>query len=154
MILLCTDLSVLISSIIIEDLKESEFANKAILRVYNQSTNQSFQTSQFICSNLLSQLLEQLGLREPSKEAVSLYGEYCHRTESWPRLDEVIKVLQVELRCFDCAFIIVDALDEFSSEKNSAPTLQFVQDLERLDARLLITSRHTIPFSSNQHETC
>jgi ankyrin repeat domain-containing protein 50 len=93
--------------------------------------------------NLTASLLQQLVQRGPviSNDIVSLYRHHS-KMQTRPTLDELSKLLQLEVRRFSKAFIVIDALDECPESKGTRDS--FVAEIRKLQpiAHVMVTSRH------------
>lgn len=111
----------------------------AVAYVYCSYKEQEGQTA----VNLIASLLQQLIQRNPviSDDIVSLYRHH-KQMQTCPTLDELSKLLQLEIRRLSKVFILIDALDE-CSESNSTRD-SFVAEIRNLQpiTHLLVTSRH------------
>jgi hypothetical protein len=83
-----------------------------------------------------------------SDDIVSLYRHHSKK-QTRPRLDELSKLLQSEVRCLSKVFFVIDALDE-CPESNGIRD-GFITEIQKLQpiTHLLITSRH---ISTIEHE--
>ena len=96
------------------------------------------------CGMLLATLLRQLLQNRP--EAVSIVArmhDTHQRHNTRPSLDELQSALQAVCSTYTTVYIVVDALDEFTSQDR--PRTAFIEHLRRLQSsahvRLLFTSR-------------
>lgn len=99
--------------------------------------------------NLLGSLLQQLvGRLGISDEIFSLYKSHQRRNTT-PRLSEISTLLRSVLSTFSRTFIIIDALDECSTENDTKTLL--LEEIRNLqpDISLLVTSR---PMENLQDE--
>lgn len=114
-----------------------------VLYVYFRHDTQSHQTIPNVLASLLQQVVRIQG--HVSDELHKLYEAFSS-SRIIPAPDRLIKILRLELSAYHKAFIVVDALDEYSTEAYSR-SHDLIYHLERLDARLLITSRHHVDFT-------
>ena len=86
-----------------------------------------------------------------SDDVVSLYHRHSKK-QTRPTLDELSKLLQLEVRRISKVFIIVDALDECPESNRTRKS--FLAEIRKLQptVHLLITSRH-IPAIEREFET-
>ncbi|MCJ1263487.1 hypothetical protein MMC22_003357 [Lobaria immixta] len=123
-----------------------------IVYIYCNYKMQLEQTPVNLVASLLKQLLQQHGV--VSDDLKSLYCRHL-KNETRPALDEVFKILQFEVNRYRQVFVVVDALDECSTEN------QVRQDLlSKLFAlqtshtvNLMFTSRH-IPDIMREFQKC
>jgi hypothetical protein len=139
------------SAVVIEDLKLDGKA--LVLYAYNHYSTQQFQTAHLLFLSFLSQLLEAHPIHSDSTAIGLLYREYSNRPQVPPFYSRVKEILTQEISTFDRSFIVIDALDEFSIAYPHL-SVNLVRDLETLGARVLITSRSAIPFTSGCYEEC
>lgn len=93
-------------------------------------------------SNFLGQIVE--WQPEPSQPIRELYEEYAPNPV--PRLNKIIAILESEIASCTRSYVVVDALDEFCLEDPNSSS-RLVSKLEKLGARLLITSRCPVDFT-------
>lgn len=99
---------------------------------YNEAKSQSI-------DNLVAALIKQIVQIRPdvSKELKELYDHHS-RTEIFPSLKDLTKVLRLELAKFDNCYIIVDGLDEILDESNR---LALLETLTHGKVNIMVTSR-------------
>ena len=125
-----------LASIVVEHLKRTQKEkNMAVLVIYcgyNEAKSQSI-------DNLVAALIKQILQIRPnvSNELKELYKSHS-RTDVFPSLQDLIKILRTELTKFDNCFIIVDALDEILDESKR---LLLLETLTHGKVSILVTSR-------------
>jgi len=99
---------------------------------YNEAKSQSI-------DNLIAALIKQILQLRPdvSKELKELYKIHS-RTEVFPSLQDLTRILRAELGKFDNCYIIVDALDEILEESNRQLLLE---TLVHGKVNIMVTSR-------------
>lgn len=117
--------------------------SRIVLFAYFRHDTQSHQKIPNVLASLLHQVVRIK--RHISDELHNLYEAFSS-SGIIPAPDRIINILRLELSVFRKVFVVVDALDEYSTETYSL-THDLVSHLERLDARLLITSRHRVDFT-------
>lgn len=139
------------SSIVIQDLVNTS-SDAAILWMFNKSTTESLQEPRLLVLSFLGQILQSSAFQALSPEFVKFYRTYRNETCP-PNHQRAKQVLRIELKRFQRAFIVIDALDEFRvGDPNKQKTL--VKELETLGASILITSRSPIPFTPRTFFSC
>lgn len=131
---------------IIEGLQDSFLVKRGldiVLYAYFRHDTQAKQTIPVVLASLIVQLIKQTG--KVSSDIQKLYQDYrgSSNKKMAPAINRMVKLLQRELARFHRAYIIVDALDEYSLP-NYSPSHALVVQLQRLNARLLITSRYPV----------
>ena len=125
-----------LASIVVEHLKKyKKEENTAVLVIYcgyNEAKSQSI-------DNLIAALIKQvLQIRpEVSKELKDLYKKHS-RTDVFPSLEELTKILRAELAKLDNCYIVVDALDEIFEESKRQLLLE---TLVYGEVNIMVTSR-------------
>ena len=142
-----------LASIAVEHLKKiRKSKNTAILVIYcgyNQAKSQSV-------DNLVAALIKQVLQAKPdiSKDLREMHSVHA-RTDVFPSLSELTKILRAELDKFDDCFIIIDGLDELLDESKRRKLLE---TLIHGKTNVMVTSRplDTIGelFSSFKDVTC
>lgn len=134
------------SSTVIEDLQAKflvKWGYEIVLYAYFRHDTQSTQSVPHVLASLLLQIIKHK--RKISTDIRNLYEDYSMRKGMVPTTDRMIALLRSELSAFFKVYIVVDALDEYS-----VPDYLFshalVKQLQLLNARLLITSRHPVGF--------
>ena len=138
-----------VRSIIIEHLRQSQVdqTDVGIAPVYCETKLNELQTP----ANLLAGLWRELSQSRDSltEEAKALYAKYA-RYRTSPSLEEVVLILQSEIRRYSAVFLVVDALDECPEDRRIRAT--FVSKLQYIltqtpftetEVRILVTSRLT-----------
>lgn len=125
-----------LASIVVDHLRKRDKKTNTILLVlycgYNEAKSQSI-------DNLVAALIKQILQNRPviGKELKEMY-KTSTRTDVFPSLQELTKILLIELAHFDSCYIIVDALDEIFDE---ASRLSLLETLVQCKANILVTSR-------------
>ena len=83
-----------------------------------------------------------------SKAVSALYDEYLSLPNTIPPLKIIFNTLKSEISSAQNAiFIVIDALDEFSSPTNDGRHQHLLEQLEKLQVPILVTSRKLVPFA-------
>ncbi|TFK99948.1 hypothetical protein BDV98DRAFT_129220 [Pterulicium gracile] len=110
------------SSIVIQDLVNTS-SDAAILWMFNKSTTESLQEPRLLVLSFLGQILQSSAFQALSPEFVKFYRTYRNETCP-PNHQRAKQVLRIELKRFQRAFIVIDALDEFRvGDPNKQKTL-------------------------------
>ena len=129
-----------ISAGVVDDLQQ-RFAKSddiGVACIYCDYKDQVAQTTK----NLLASLWLQLAAnnRDLSNEVEDLYNKYMSQgPRSRPTLDEVSRILRIEVERYQKVYIVVDALDECSAENRTT----FLRQISALppSVHLMVTSR-------------
>ncbi|SJL14282.1 uncharacterized protein ARMOST_17738 [Armillaria ostoyae] len=113
-----------------------------ILNIFCDYQSAATQTIDNIFCSLLKQLVQDNGL---SDSITSLYKQ-CHHDGTRPSLNVLTDILSQELGSFYCVYIVLDALDEFTSgnpqeQMNKQEELINITKLLGDNIHLLVTSR-------------
>lgn len=129
-----------ISSVVIDHLHEfAASQNSIVLFMYFDYKLQSEQTPLKFIQTILRQLLSSFSKVPP--EAEKLYQTVCQNRKDLPGWAE-LKAIFFDL-CDQSreVFIVLDALDECDKEANRGPVVEFINDVKKSKAKLLVTSR-------------
>jgi len=101
--------------------------------------------AQYNVLQLLEALLKQLALHRLTPDSIGALRKDKDSGRR-PSLDKLMSILEAELKTYHRVFIVVDALDELSSEGAQSDLLKRLRSLTSISpAKLMVTSRH-IPF--------
>lgn len=114
-----------------------------VLYAYFRHDSQVTQTVPLVLASLLLQVVKYK--RKISPGVQKFYEDYSSRQNIPLPIDVLAALLRSELSGFVRAYIIVDALDEFTLP-DYARSSELLEELQRLNARLLITSRYDVAF--------
>ena len=132
----------MLASLVIDHLKESlSSGSSGVIYIFCDYRMQQEQTLSGLIASLLKQILQQQQVIPTDlKEACQGYI----RAGTRPKLQEMLNMLQTAMESFSRTYVIIDALDELSSQnqvrQNLLKELRGLQDVYRYN--LLITSRH------------
>lgn len=99
-----------------------------------------------VLANLLGQIVHHRG--DLSHSMSALYDEYRSLPNTVPPLNTILNALVSEIRAINTpVYLIVDALDEFSST-NDGRHQQLVEQLEKFRVPLMVISRKPVPFTT------
>ncbi|KAK0435988.1 hypothetical protein EV421DRAFT_1146278 [Armillaria borealis] len=104
----------ILAAIVIDYLRSLNHERKTlILSIFCDYQSATTQTIPNLLCSLLKQLVQDNGLSDP----ITLLYHRCLRDETRPTLDTLTKTLSEELKSFYCVYIVLDALDEFTDDK-------------------------------------
>ena len=86
---------------------------------------------------LLEALLKQLAQHHLTSDVVDSLAEHKEK-KTHPAVDELLLMLQAEIKTYQSFFIVVDALDECSDKIRA----DFIRKLQALAANVIVTSRN------------
>jgi hypothetical protein len=114
-------------------------SNIGILCIYCNYKEQTTQTVTKLIASLLKQLVQDC--RAISDNVQLFYSRHQHQNTN-PTLEEITAAWETEIKAYTKAFIVVDALDEFS--ENNGYRIKLVQALRSLAGpiNLMVTSRN------------
>ena len=115
----------------------------AVIYAYCYYKEQSQQSLPNLLGGLLKQLLSLRNAVPPDVKA--LFGTNERRHHHWT-LVEISSLLRVELERYRKAFIIVDALDEYSENPNNCDSSLVELEKLREYSNLMLTSRSVAPY--------
>ncbi|TFL00826.1 hypothetical protein BDV98DRAFT_96448 [Pterulicium gracile] len=140
-----------LSSLIIEDLRETYPNDTAVLFVYNDISRSARQSAHITLVTLFAQALERLPHGQASPAILrSLYRHRQIRPDSVPNKQTIKKDLTSCLGNFDRVFVVVDALDQATDRTYGSEEL--VKILATLKCTTVITSRLSIPNIGAHYE--
>ncbi|MCJ1392629.1 hypothetical protein MMC18_005499 [Xylographa bjoerkii] len=126
---------------IVVDYLQKKFPETSVLTtcIYCNYKEKDNQTAQDLLASVLKQLVQ--GCDWVSEDIKALHKDHIKRNVRLPR-EDLIQALQSDIARFRRVFIIVDALDECTEERNIR--MDILNELRSLppNANLLVTSRH------------
>ena len=132
----------MLASLVIDDLKETHRAgNSGVSYIYCDYRMQQEQTLSTLVASLLKQVLQQ-------QQVITTNVKEACQGHMWadtrPTFQEMLNMLQTAMGSFSRTYVIVDALDELSSQDRVRQNL--LEELRNLQVahgyNLLVTSRH------------
>lgn len=138
-----------VRSIIVEHLRQAKIdqGDVGIVPIYCEDKLKELQTPANLLAGLWRGLSQSRDLL--AKEAEAVYAKHIfYRTK--PTLDEIMSIVQAEIRTYSTVFVVVDALDECPEDRRIRAT--FVSKLQYIltavastetEVRILVTSRLT-----------
>ncbi|KAK0184064.1 hypothetical protein F5146DRAFT_939012 [Armillaria mellea] len=140
----------IMASVIFDHLQSLNHKKKTlVLSIFCDYQSATIQTIPNLLCCLLKQLVQDNSL---SHQITLLYKQYCLKG-IWPSLDVLIKTLSQELASFDHVYIVLDALDEFTSGKSEEQMdkqEELIKTIKLLgnNIHLLVTSRDIVTIRS------
>ncbi|PBK87744.1 hypothetical protein ARMGADRAFT_862203, partial [Armillaria gallica] len=126
----------ILASIVIDYLQSLDYEEKTlILNIFCDYKSAATQTIANLLCSLLKQLVQDNGLSGP---ITSLYNQFYFDLTP-PALSVLTKILSQELKSFSHVYIVLDALDEFTDDKQE----ELINKMRSLgdNIHLLVTSR-------------
>jgi len=130
-------------SIVIEHIEETQTSDSTIacIFIFFNHQDKGNQTSWNLMIDILQQLIRQQN--DVSTPVRQLYDKY-HLRASLPSLNELLFLIEHEMKRFSKIWLIIDALDECPSHSGENTKEEFLRAIRQLPHTLniLITSRH------------
>ncbi|RYP78164.1 hypothetical protein DL769_003245 [Monosporascus sp. CRB-8-3] len=130
-----------LASMVIDWLQnQHQDTHAAVIYLYCSYKEEEVQTPQNMIGSLLKQIIQHRAALPA--DVRGLYNKH-HRKKTYPKLDELARLLVGEIKTYSFIFVVIDALDECPERGDHRGRL--LAEIQKLpqNARILITSRYS-----------